>query len=147
MKEELTYIAKRYSKGKFSVDKGWKRLNIKPSLKWSGIKIAASAASLIVLTASATLLFHHYNQKENKINGSEESVTVIAPQNTVKIIDFENTPLPTVITKITEIYGVEVVNMPNNAEEYRLSLHYEGNAADLVATINEILDLELTVKK
>ena len=71
----------------------------------------------------------------------------VAPTEVVKVIDFENTALPVVISKIKEVYGVEVINVPENAETYYLSLHYEGNAVDLVLTINEILDTEMRVKE
>ncbi len=65
----------------------------------------------------------------------------------VKVIDFENTPLPLVVAGIEEAYGVEVGNLPDNSDELRLSLHYEGHAVDLVETINSILGTQLTVEQ
>lgn len=148
MKEEVTYIAKRYRKGKFSVDKGWKRLNIKPALKWSGLKIAAAVASVVVMSATAAVIYHQYKLNDTTDKTVNESVKPAAASlEAVKVIDFENTPLPTVISKIKEVYGVEVVNVPDNAGEYNLSLHYEGNAVDLVATINDILETQMSVKE
>lgn len=145
MKEDITYIAKRYSRGKFSVDKGWKRLNIKPVFKWSILKIAAAISSVVVLSATAAVIYHEYELKNSPERTIEE---VIKPTQleAVKVIDFENTPLTSVISKIKDVYGVEVVNIPDNAEEYHLSLHYEGNAVDLVATINDILETQMSVK-
>lgn len=145
MKENITYIAKRYSRGKFSVDKGWKRLNIKPVFKWSILKIAAAISSVVVLSATAAVIYHEYELKNSPERTIEE---VIKPTQleAVKVIDFENTPLTSVISKIKDVYGVEVVNIPDNAEEYHLSLHYEGNAVDLVATINDILETQMSVK-
>lgn len=145
MKEDITYIAKRYSRGKFSVDKGWKRLNIKPVFKWSILKIAAAISSVVVLSATAAVIYHEYELKNSRERTIEE---VIKPTQleAVKVIDFENTPLTSVISKIKDVYGVEVVNIPDNAEEYHLSLHYEGNAVDLVATINDILETQMSVK-
>lgn len=147
MKEEVTYIAKRYRKGKFSVDKGWKRLNIKPTFKWSGFKIAAAVASVVVLSATAAVIYHQYELNDTTHKPVKESVKSAVSLEAVKVIDFENTPLPTVISKIKEVYGVEVVNVPGNAGEYQLSLHYEGNAVDLVATINDILETEMSVRE
>lgn len=146
MKEEVSYIAKRYRKGKFSVDKGWKRLNIKPAFKWSGLKIAAAIATVVVLSATAAVIYHQYDLNTSPDNQDKEVVKSVEPLKVVKVIDFENTPLPTVISKIKEVYGVEVVNVPDNASDYNLSLHYEGNAIDLVATINDILETQMTVK-
>lgn len=145
MKEDITYIAKRYSRGKFSVDKGWKRLNIKPVFKWSILKIAAAISSVVVLSATAAVIYHEYELK-NSLERTIEEVIKPTQLEAVKVIDFENTPLTSVISKIKDVYGVEVVNIPDNAEEYHLSLHYEGNAVDLVATINDILDTQMSVK-
>ena len=74
MNEEITYIAKRYRKGKFSVDKGWKRLNIKPALKWNGLKIAAAVASVVVLSATAAIIYHQYELKDTTDKIVNESV-------------------------------------------------------------------------
>lgn len=71
----------------------------------------------------------------------------VVPESAVRAIDFENTPLPTVISEIREVYGVELTGIPDNAVDYRLSLHYEGSAEDLIATINEILDTKMAVKE
>lgn len=147
MKEEVTYISKRYHKGKFSVDKGWKRLGIKPSHKWSGLKIAAAVASVAVLSATAAVIYHKYELNASPDNQDKEVAKSVEPLKVVKVIDFENAPLPTVISRIKEVYGVEVVDVPDNAAEYHLSLHYEGNAVDLVTTINDILETQMSVKR
>ena len=63
----------------------------------------------------------------------------------VRVIDFEEAPLTDVVEKIREVYGVEVVGLPANPGQYTLSLHYEGSAIDLVETINDILDTDMTV--
>lgn len=148
MNEDIEYIAKRYKKGKFSVEEGWKRLNIKPAFNWRSKLIAASVASVVVLTAAAAVIvYQQYSVNKATPDVTSENTVMIAPEQVVKVIDFENTPLPTVIDKIKDVYGVEIVNIPENAEDYNLSLHYEGNATDLIATINEILDTQMEVKK
>ena len=63
----------------------------------------------------------------------------------VKVIDFENAPLPEVVKKIESVYGVKVMGMPESPEHYELSLHYEGTPTDLISTINEILGTQMTV--
>lgn len=145
--KEINFIAKRYQDGKFSVDKGWKRLNIKPISRWKRIRIAASIACVIVLSATAAVIYHQYSMKTEQAQSTKENIEAISPIQAVKIIDFECSSLPDVISEIKEVYGVEVVNLPENAEEYHLSLHYEGNAADLVATINDILGTQMIVKE
>lgn len=148
MNEDIEYIAKRYKKGKFSVEEGWKRLNITPAFNWRTKIIAASVASVVVLTAAAAVIvYQHSINNQTTTNSTTEKTIEIAPEQVVKVIDFENTPLPVVIAKIKDVYGVEIVNIPENAEDYNLSLHYEGNAIDLITTINEIFDTQMEVKK
>lgn len=143
---QIEFIAKHYRKGKFQASKGWKRLGIAPALKWRRIKIAAAVAGVVALTAVAAVVWRQYSVAPVPEQPQVEQVTVPALE-VVKVIDFENAPLPTVAAKIKEVYGVEMVNMPENAEDYRLSLHYEGNVADLVDAINDILGTEMEVKQ
>ncbi len=145
MKEEIAYIARRYQKGSFEVEKGWKRLDIAPSLKWKRMRAAAIIASAVVLSATAGLVIYQYNQPPQQ-ETQQNIVKPISKKEVVKVIDFENTALPTVISKIKEVYGVEILNIPKNAEEYKISLHYKGNAVDLITTINDILDTQMTVE-
>ncbi len=145
MKEDILYIARRYRKGKFSADRGWRRLGIAPSFRLRRLRVAASLGGLIILSATAAIIYRQYS-------APDELPAVVQPANSagaaeVKVIDFENTPLTEVVAKIREVYGVEIDGLPDDAAECRLSLHYEGTAADLVDTINEILDTHITVKE
>ncbi len=145
--KDIDFIAGRYRIGRFSIDEGWKRLNIAPSfLRWKRVRVAAAIASVIVLSATAAMIYRQYDLTSDKQVQQPEQLAV-SPKEVVKIIDFDNAALPTVITKIKEVYGVEIVNIPENADEYHLSLHYEGNAVDLVTTINDILDTQMSVKE
>lgn len=135
--KDIKFIARHYRKGRFSVEKGWRKLNIRPVSIWRRMRVAAAVAAVIVLSATAAVIYNHYTPQ------TEQS----APVEIVRVIDFENTPLPTVIAEIREVYGVEIDNVPENAAEYNLSLRYEGNAVDLVATINDILETQMTVKQ
>ena len=147
MEEDVSFIAKRYRKGKFSVDKGWKHLNLSTPRRWNNIRIAATVASVIILSASAALIYRQFNITPPTDDIIPEKNVAMDPKETVKVIDFENTPLPVVITKIKDTYGVEVVNIPENADDYMLSLHYEGNPVDLISTINDILETKMAVKE
>ena len=69
----------------------------------------------------------------------------INPLAEVKVIDFENAPLPEVVKKIESVYGVKVEGVPASPDEYVLSLHYEGTPTDLISVINEILGTQMTV--
>lgn len=145
MEKEISYVAKRYRRGKFATDKGWQRLGIAPSQRWRRMRVAAAIMSVIALSAVAAIFYHEYGLSEAPV--VEQQVADIPSATAVRVIDFENTPLPTVISEIRDVYGVDLTGIPDNAADYRLSLHYEGSAADLVETINEILDTKMAVKE
>ncbi len=146
---EISFVARRYRSNAFSKKDAWKSMGLgNTTLRWSPIKIAAAVALLTVITATATIIIRQeYFSADSNV--TEQNAVIghetLTPE--VKAIDFDNAPLPMVIEKIKSTYGVDVDNMPKNAEEYRLTLHFEGTAADLLATINEILDTDLTLKK
>lgn len=143
--KNIEFVAKHYRKGYFSVDKGWKRLGIVKFWNWRRLS-AAIAIGVVVLSAAAYMVYDNYYA--NPPQGIEESVSCPAAQALeVKVIDFENAPLPTVVKRIEATYSVRISNMPSNAEIYSLSLRYEGNVYDLIDTINDILELQLEVEE
>lgn len=144
--QEIKFIADRYRRRRFSVNKGWRRLGIAPSTRWKRMRIAAITGGIIFLSATAAVIYRQYAVNETT------PIEMTHPETTpsayiVKVIDFENTPLPLVIDRIKEVYNVEIINIPDNAVDYKLSLHYEGTAIDLVETINEILNTQMAVKQ
>lgn len=143
--KEIKFIADRYKKGRFSTDKAWSRLGIRPVSIWKKYRVAAAVSAAVVLTASAAIIYKASTVPSVPLE-TEMTAPVVVGKDVVRVIDFENTPLTVVVEKINETYNVEVTGLPESPEEYRLSLHYEGPASDLVETINEILGTELTVK-
>ena len=90
------------------------------------MRIAAAIASFVVLTGTAAVIYHHVSISETNVGIPQNQP--VNPREVVRII-------------------VEVVNLPDNADNYRLSLHYEGNPMELVETINDILDINMTIKE
>ncbi len=142
MEKDVTYIARRYRKGRFSADRGWKRLGIGLPVRWRRLRVAAAVASAVVLSAVGAIVYHLYDLQDTPATVQPE---IHAEE--VKVIDFEDAALTTVVAKISEVYGVKVTGVPDNADDYRLSLHYEGNVDALIETINEILGTKMAVKK
>lgn len=102
-------------------------------------------AVVLFLSATATVIVHRYSVKdtaETEIVAAEQEQS---PTNVVRAIDFDNAPLTTVVEEIKTVYGVDVANLPPDAGSLYLTLHYEGNAVDLVGQINEILDTSLEI--
>lgn len=141
--EEVDFIARRYRKGRFEPDAGWRRLGIASESIWRKYKVAAAVAATVILSATATILYREYLMNDVPQQTIQvESVSLLAE---VKVIDFENAPLPEVVMEIESVYGVKVEGVPACPEGYVLSLHYEGTPTDLISVINDILGTEMTV--
>ena len=144
--EEISFIARHYRKGLFNPEKALKK--IRPSQRWwSASKIVAASFLFIILGATAALFIrqNYFFDKTEFIETNTEEIT--APEFVVRAIDFDDTPLPVVVDEINLVYGVEIINLPTDADQYHLSLHYEGSAVDLIETINEILGTHMEIRK
>ncbi len=89
------------------------------------------------------ILYREY--RLNDIPQQTVPVETVSQLAEVKVIDFENAPLPDVIKRIESVYGVKVEDVPASPEGYVLSLHYEGTPTDLISVINDILETKMTV--
>lgn len=67
-----------------------------------------------------------------------------AEPEVVSRIEFDDTPVSVVARKVEEVYGVRLGNLP--ADDPAVTISYEGNAADLVETLNELLGSEIVIK-
>ena len=145
--EEIGFIVRHYKTGLFNTKKALRK--IKPSIRkaWSWQKIAAASSILFVIGASAAFLIRNNLNSETQVE-IENTVSTEVPFETVsRVIDFDDTPLPIVINQINLVFDVVITNIPDNADDYRISLHYEVNAIDLIETINEILGINLEIEK
>ncbi len=145
--KEIKYIAKHYRKGLFSVEPALRRIRGTKQTWWTRSRIAAACIGATILTASAALFIHNNYFASTPTEIEQAAPSSIPAAEIVRAIDFEDAPLPVVVAKIKEVYGVDVVNVPTNAKDYYLSLHYEGSALDLIDTINDILDTEMTIQE
>lgn len=143
--KEIDFISRRYKKGRFSSDSGWQRLGIVQSSKWRIYRVAAAVAATVILSATAAIVYNEYSMDE--IPQQTAPVKAVNPLVQVKVIDFENAPLPEVIKKIESVYGIKIEGIPESPEQYVLSLHYEGTPTDLISVINDILETKMTVKE
>ncbi|MDE6582851.1 MAG: DUF4974 domain-containing protein [Duncaniella sp.] len=144
-RNDIDFIARRYKEGRFNTTDGWRRLGIAPSSIWRRFRVAAATAAVVALSAAAALYYTGHTARDLEPQHIESA----APEalTTVKVIDFENAPLPEVVSRIEEIYNVKVDNLPDDAATYSLSLHYEGNPKDLIGVINDILGTHMTVSE
>ena len=144
--KDIDFIAKHYRKGLFSVESALIKVRGIRKKIWTFPKIAAVSSIIIAIGATAAILItNSYNSHDVETKGNIIEKT--SPALVSRIIDFDDTPLPIVVEKINKVYDVDVINLPVNADDYYLSLHYEGNAKELVETINEILGTEMKIKE
>ena len=141
--KDIDFIARRYRKGRFRADAGWRRFGITPLSIWKRYRVAVAVAATVVLSATAALIYHEYQT----VDIPQQSVEIrsVCPLAEIKVIDFENASLSDVVKKIEEVYNVKVENLPGNDKVYRLSVHYEGTPTDLIGVINDILNTQMTV--
>ncbi|MDE5878043.1 MAG: hypothetical protein K2H47_11175 [Muribaculaceae bacterium] len=145
--KEIQYIARHYRKGLFATEPALRRIRPDNRPWWTPAKIAAASVVVVIMGATAAVLIHNSSINNTPAPTEQVQPSVIPAKAVVRIIDFEETPLTVVVTEIKDVYGVEVTNLPKNAADYKLSLHYEGSAADLVETINTILDIDMKIKE
>lgn len=143
-RNSIDFVAKHYRHGMFAVKPALRRIKGINGSWWSRTRVAAAVTIFIVVTASAAV-FVRYNYLSPRDASVDTPAAVQAPAQIVRVIDFEAAPLPAVVSKIHEVYGVDIVNLPENVTDYSLSLHYEGSAADLIETINDLLGTEMKI--
>lgn len=143
--KEIDFIAKHYRKGRFDADKALRRIKPVRRFRWTAARTVAASALIAVVGATAAIIYNTGYFTTSSESMEQTQSVIVAPETIVRVIDFENAPLPVVVEKIKEVYGVEVIGLPANANAYRLSLHYEGTAIDLLDTINDILDTDMQI--
>ena len=111
-------------------------------------KTAAAIGLLLAITATAAVIIRmEFMPADNLSPDKDGQESIVDKALAVRTIEFDDVPLTVVIDEIRSVYGVELDSVPVNAGDYRLTLHYSGNAADLVETINEILDTEISIRE
>ena len=131
----------------FKTEAALRRIKGTKTIWWTRTRIAAACTIAAILTATAAVFVHQRYLARPAAEPEQTQSSTIPATQTVRTIDFENAPLPTVVEKIREVYGVEVVDMPADAAEYSLSLHYTGSARDLIEAINDILDTDMKIQE
>lgn len=147
IEKEIGFIARHYKAGLFNAERAIRKIKPDINIRWSLPRIVAVSCIFIVLGATAGLFIRnsYYTKEEIEIENTQSPIKSV--ETISKVIDFDDTPLPIVIHQINLVYDVEIGNLPINAENYSLTLHYEGNVVDLIETINEILGTNLEIKK
>ena len=148
LEDRLIFIARHYRKGLFAVEPALRKVKNLKKRFWNFPKIAVACAILVVIGATAAIIVNNsYHSSPVEESAVPVSTETVKPALISRVIDFDDVPLPVVVERINLVYGVEVTDLPDNAGDLYLSLHYEGNALELIDTINEILDTRMRIKE
>ncbi len=115
------------------------------SARW---RVAASVAAVALVASASVLIYHNYSDRPETPAPAvvEQTETVVTPAPAARaVIDYTDAPLKDVVADIERIYGVTVTGVPE--KEIRLTIHYEGDADDVVETINELLGTNLKISR
>lgn len=146
---QLGWVAKNYNASAFDRRRAWVRISIAlgqspAGLRRRRLRFAAAIAAVVVLTASAAYIALKPESRPAPVSepqNIERSVTT--EMNRSHRLDFSDTPLSQVVTKIETEYGVTVDNVPEG--DYRLTGSFEGDANEIVESINMLLGTEMEV--
>ena len=144
MEKNIDFVVRHYRHGAFCTSRAWHKLGIGQSMVYKRLRVAAVAA-ILVAAGATTVIMHHYTSTSPAVETPMDT-PVEDTKTIVRIIDFDDAPLSAVIEEINHVYGVEVTDMPADAAETRLTLHYEGDVVGLIETINETTGTELRLK-
>lgn len=148
--ESLKFVARHYREGAFRRD-----LSFLPAVMpwWRRHGVAAAVAGVALVAAAAVATFTGVFSGPTASEAPADTIvaapavarpdTVAAPVSLT--ISFTDAPLSRVVAEIESNYHVTVANVPDG-DSRRLTLSYEGTAADLVATINDLLGTEMEVR-
>lgn len=150
--KETDFIARHYRHGLFNADRALQALGIRRAGWLHRWHTAAAVAFIAVAGAvAAVVISTRSDQNAAPKTEAEKSIDVPAahqspsPGAEIIVLDFDDAPLTEIVAQIESSYGVTIQGIPANASEIRLTLHFEGNVDDLIATINAMLDTEMTV--
>lgn len=150
--KDIDFVARHYRRGLFDANRAWKAFGLRRSGIFRRWQIAASVAVLVAFGAVAAVVIvtrPDIAPQPQPATRQHVPTTIQAPAahiNESIAIDFDDAPLSDVVVRIEKAYGVTVENVPSDAADQHLTLHFEGNAADLIDTINALLGTEMTVQ-
>lgn len=141
--ESLSFVVRYYKRGALRPT----MLFVAPN-RWRRLAVAASIAFGIIVASACVYLLTVHEPVTDSIQDTTAPVASTpaeAPEKVSRRIKFDDAPLADVVQEIEKVYGVKVTPVADN-DTTRLTLSYEGNAADLLDTINELLGTDLKLE-
>lgn len=119
--------------------KWWQRKSIAATL--IGVALAASAIAI-----GYVAIYEPKHTDPTAIQSTSAQPATVSNEEKSMRIEFNDAPLAIVVPEIEKVYDVKIEGLSPN-DTHRITLSYEGTAADLIATINETLGTNLTIAK
>lgn len=143
--ESLRFVTRHFEDDTLLPRTGWEQFISTHHISSFRHNIAAACIGAVVLAASASIYYFTTRPEstapvENVVTPAE---TAVAPELRIERIEFHDAPLKEVVAEIERVYGVTIGNVPE--EDINITISYEGTAQDVVETINDLLNLNLTV--
>lgn len=148
LENSVDFVARHYRRDAFSAKDGWRRLGLTSRVWWHTRWAAACAVTVALAASAGVYVWMSGDAPEVSTTPVVEAPTTQQPTEPKSCrIEFNDAPLDRVVKEIEEVYGVKVINQPADSDGYRLTLGYEGTARDLVAAINDLLDINMEVEE
>lgn len=145
--ESLRFVTRHFEDNTLLPDQGWRLFRSAHSFSTFRHNVAAACVGLAVIAASAAIYYFtsspQASTEPESITAPAPETTAVAPEQRIERIEFRDATLRTVVAEIERVYGVSIGNVPQ--QDMRITISYEGTAADAVETINDLLGTSLTV--
>lgn len=147
--KEIEFVLSHFREDILLPEENWRRFKAIVGLRRRRMGVAAAVVSIIVISATAAIFTYKELSAPSvgSVPAHEVTVQDVCPEDGPKLMVFDSTGLSEVVETVESEYGVKIGNVPLNADEYVLTLRYEGTPEELIEAINEILGTRLTVEK
>lgn len=145
--ENIDFVARHYRQGAFDVRESLKKIKGGMERRRIYVRAAAVAAVLLVAAGASALWYKLSERAQEPEDIVAAEVTTTAGPETVRVIDLQDAPLAEVVDSVESIYGVKVGGTGTDADSVRLTLRYEGTAAEIIELINDDFDLKLYIEE
>ncbi|MDE6480547.1 MAG: hypothetical protein K2L45_09770 [Muribaculaceae bacterium] len=143
--KDIDYIADYYSDDVFSPENGWRKFKYAIGLRRKRYGIAAAVAAVIAVSSTAAIISYENHRNDTNAVESVSEMKGMTDVEETRVLEFDHTKLTDVVETVEAEYSVEIGNIPVNADDYELTLRYEGTPSELIEAINEILGTHLTL--
>lgn len=147
--KEIDFVVSHFQEDALQPEANWHRFKAIVGLRRRRMGVAAAVAAIIVVSATAGIFT--YKELSATSDGTETRQEMAGADflsaDGPKLMVFEASGLSDVVETIETEYGVKIGNVPSNADEYVLTLRYEGTPEELIEAINDILGTQLTIEE